>query len=262
MSYNNGGKIVNNGLTFYLDAGNPKSYDGSQTGSWFDLGPNKYICSFTNMSGSVFTNNFWFSASLSKGTVVMNTGSQGFGVVTTPGLTYASLGILTNAGYTLEGWCNVNNSGNRGLIIGGVGNNQGITVGYGGQPASSFNFVTWYNNTASAYVSSAASTSANFVQTGSWYHVVGVYQYSPVQQNMIYINGILQGTSSYSNFVSFGSVTVTVGGTNYLLGTSPSQYQYYALNGAISATRIYNRALSATEILQNYNAHKGRFGLK
>jgi len=35
----------------------------------------------------------------------------------------------------------------------------------------------------------------------------------------------------------------------------------YALNGAIYTTKIYNRALSSTEILQNYNATKTRFGL-
>jgi hypothetical protein len=33
------------------------------------------------------------------------------------------------------------------------------------------------------------------------------------------------------------------------------------LNGNIATTRVYNRGLSATEILQNYNATKGRFGL-
>ena len=32
-------------------------------------------------------------------------------------------------------------------------------------------------------------------------------------------------------------------------------------NGKISNTQVYNRALSATEVLHNYNALKGRFGL-
>ena len=35
----------------------------------------------------------------------------------------------------------------------------------------------------------------------------------------------------------------------------------YATNGAIPIYRIYNRALSPTEITQNYNATKNRFGL-
>jgi hypothetical protein len=33
------------------------------------------------------------------------------------------------------------------------------------------------------------------------------------------------------------------------------------IDAKISTTQIYNRALSATEVLQNYNAQKGRFGL-
>ena len=33
------------------------------------------------------------------------------------------------------------------------------------------------------------------------------------------------------------------------------------LNGKIYSTQIYNRALTASEVLQNYNATKARFGL-
>ena len=35
--------------------------------------------------------------------------------------------------------------------------------------------------------------------------------------------------------------------------------QYFT--GRIAQTLVYNRALTATEILQNYNATKNRFGL-
>jgi hypothetical protein len=35
----------------------------------------------------------------------------------------------------------------------------------------------------------------------------------------------------------------------------------YQLNGKMSIMRLYNRALSSTEVQQNYNAQKGRFGL-
>ena len=34
-----------------------------------------------------------------------------------------------------------------------------------------------------------------------------------------------------------------------------------AFDGNIATTRIYEKALSSREVLQNYNAHKGRFGL-
>ena len=43
-------------------------------------------------------------------------------------------------------------------------------------------------------------------------------------------------------------------------GTIPTGDTQY-LNGQIAQASIYNRALSATEVLQNFNAQKARFGL-
>ena len=45
---------------------------------------------------------------------------------------------------------------------------------------------------------------------------------------------------------------------NFNIGTSSGTFYY---QGNIYVFMIYNRALSADEILQNYNAFKGRFGL-
>ena len=42
-------------------------------------------------------------------------------------------------------------------------------------------------------------------------------------------------------------------------GAEASASQYAACSGSIFS--LYNRALSASEVLQNYNASKGRFGL-
>jgi len=71
-----------------------------------------------------------------------------------------------------------------------------------------------------------------------------------------YLNGVQQGvTTSYT--LSGGSGTVTefiIGGYRYPLGTQ-------ILNGYISQVSIYNRPLLSSEVLQNYNALKGRFGL-
>jgi hypothetical protein len=69
----------------------------------------------------------------------------------------------------------------------------------------------------------------------------------------VYKNGSLIGsrtlnaTPSYSNT---GNLDIARRNTNTLY-----------LNGRIPNIKIYNRALSATEILQNYNATKTRFGL-
>jgi len=66
-----------------------------------------------------------------------------------------------------------------------------------------------------------------------------------------YKNGVLRNTLSYTR----GSVTTAT----YYIGASHANPRF--LNGRIATAQIYNRALSASEVLQNYNATKGRFGL-
>jgi len=78
--------------------------------------------------------------------------------------------------------------------------------------------------------------------------------------NKFYVNGIEQTPSSLS-----GTQTISVGGTDFSLIYGATTLSYYpiwgmfAFNGVIYNTKLYNRALSANEVLHNYNALKGRF---
>ena len=68
---------------------------------------------------------------------------------------------------------------------------------------------------------------------------------------LIYINGVL------TNTFSIGIMLETT--PNFRLG---SWYgSDYFFTGNIATTQIYNRALTAQEVLQNFNAQKSRFGL-
>jgi hypothetical protein len=71
------------------------------------------------------------------------------------------------------------------------------------------------------------------------------------------LNGVLINTSAIavSNIIFYGSY-----GTNVGLGKDANNNIFY-LNGNISNVKLYNRALSASEITQNYNALKSRYGL-
>ena len=66
-----------------------------------------------------------------------------------------------------------------------------------------------------------------------------------------YKNGTLRNTFNYTQ----GAVTTN----NYYIGRSRANNRF--INGRIAIATIYNRVLSDTEILQNYNAQKSRFGL-
>lgn len=82
----------------------------------------------------------------------------------------------------------------------------------------------------------------------SWNHISYTYIKSTGLAS-IYKNGILQGTATISSFI---------GTTNILLASWASSY-YFIGNGG--NYKIYNRALSATEVLQNFNALRGRYGV-
>jgi hypothetical protein len=76
---------------------------------------------------------------------------------------------------------------------------------------------------------------------------------------------VLNGTTSYSsaNITPNGSNGYNGGiGTIFsIYGNKNSPSRYGSFSGNISSVRIYNVALSDSQVLQNYNALKGRFGL-
>jgi hypothetical protein len=67
----------------------------------------------------------------------------------------------------------------------------------------------------------------------------------------IYINGNLESTNARTG-------TITAGAKN--IGSSSGGGSEY-FNGTISDVKFYNRALSATEVQQNFNALRGRYGI-
>ena len=92
-------------------------------------------------------------------------------------------------------------------------------------------------------------TSTGSISTGSWYNISVTRQSTTIS---VYFNGILDGTSSNnSNMTENGfrlARNINTVGTSYL-------------NGKIASVLIYKgKSLSATEITQNFNAQKARFG--
>ena len=91
------------------------------------------------------------------------------------------------------------------------------------------------------------STGVN-IADNTWKNVVLTYQ-----------SGVSNGTRIYINGVSVLTTTITVlNQTGNLFGGAEANAGQYA-SCQISSFNIYNRALSATEVLQNYNATKGRY---
>ena len=89
----------------------------------------------------------------------------------------------------------------------------------------------------------------------TWINIVGTYSGNSSSSGLkLYLNGSILSTSSDDA----GSYTAMHNSSHpFKLGRLTTGYA----NGKIANTYIYNRALSSTEVLHNYNALKGRFSL-
>jgi hypothetical protein len=93
-----------------------------------------------------------------------------------------------------------------------------------------------------------AITGANDLATGVWYHFIGVYNGS---QGILYRNGIVYAGPTALTSHTSESAVFEIGRYNGAGNT----------NGNIAIARFYTRALTASEVVQNYEATKTRFGL-
>jgi hypothetical protein len=88
------------------------------------------------------------------------------------------------------------------------------------------------------------------ISLNTWYHVVGLRDSS--NQYVVYVNGVASTNNSTS--------TLSLTALDPRIGINPAS-SAEIWNGKISSVRLYNRALTASEIQQNYNALRSRFGI-
>ena len=222
MGFSRGPKIVTDDLVLYLDAANRKSYPGTGT-SWSDLSGNG------------------------------NTGTL-------------------NNGPTFD-------SGNGGSIV-FDGSNDSVNTALSGT-ISDVSVVCWYKGTKTARnhlwnFGTSTTTNLNFNFNDNYdlwvywegsgsnrvrYNIDGSFTDSTIKcavfthtgtTNKVYLNGTELTITESGGTQSFSAVNST---GSFRLG----DVQYFA--GNIYNAAVYNRALTAQEVLQNYNTLKGRFGL-
>jgi hypothetical protein len=95
-------------------------------------------------------------------------------------------------------------------------------------------------------------TTAFPLSANAWYHTVFTMNGGIVNT---YVNGNIQN----SNISSPNGYVTTFGDPNLGRGFVLAGNRYFS--GKISNTKIYNKALSASEISQNFNALRGRYGI-
>jgi hypothetical protein len=87
------------------------------------------------------------------------------------------------------------------------------------------------------------------IAQNNWYHAVGTYDGSNVK---LYVNSVLQLTTA-------STTTPTRSNSGIYLMRRWDASDYFG--GSLNTVKIYNRALTSQEIVQNYNATKRRYGL-
>ena len=221
--YNNIENIVTDSLVYSLDASNPNSYSGTGT-TWYDLSGNNK--NFILSGPPTFLKN--------------NSGSLSY----SSQYAYASSPVAFTR-FTIDCWVKFNAIpvGIYPCVLTQTYPNSTNQLNY----ALGFcNFTGKFNGGFYDAYGWHCPTGITPV-TGVWYHAAVTYDGSAVK---FYINGALDSSLSYS-------------GTPYSLGASDWIGRRWDsnefLNAEIPVVRLYNKALTASEIAQNYNATKSRY---
>jgi hypothetical protein len=226
MAFGNGPKIVTNGLVLNLDAADKNSYPGSGT-TWRDLSGN-------NITGSLI-NSPTFNTS--------NGGS--FGFITDDYVIMEENSALNTQTPSVEVWFKTNSINQSGFWFEKGQVNTQYSLFQENET------IVWRQCTP--FLQSQYTTTANYVNTTNWFQVVGTFISG---DRRLYISGVLANSDTQTGTIATNTNGMSIGVYGGFNGG-----RGYFYNGNIAIVRVYNRVLSASEVLQNYNAQKSRFGL-
>jgi hypothetical protein len=234
--------IVTDGLVFSADAGNTQCWNpnASTSGSFNDLIGNNTGTVVNDTSGSLGSKGSWVFDGTDD---YVDCGS--------------SVGVLdTGDAFSLSFWFYLTDDDPL-TIHRAIMGRSSTTVGWvarihdaiSGVPRLSFALT----NGGSNYKAQATSE----VSHNTWYYGACTYDGTdPVGTANInvYLNGVLNNASTDSG----GTVNNFTYATNTKIGSIDGAWYF---QGNLGPCMIYNKELSITEIQQNYNSQKARFGL-
>lgn len=239
MSVAAGPDIVEDGLIFHHDYANIRCYPGSGT-------------SVTDLS-----NNGYPTATMQNNTSFLS--STNLGCMNFTASTQDNIQIHDDFGDELDGsnnwtliqWLNPDafapstGASNAPITFNlyGSGRRLFFTMGDGGA-VDKIHMRGQIGGTWQSPVSSAT------LSLNNWFHIVFTYNASTGFK--AYTNGVLGDTSSVTGTPN------TVTGSDSRIGSGFSTRIY---DGKIALASLYNKELTAAEVLQNFNAMRGRFGL-
>ena len=225
-SVHNGPRVVKDGIVACWDAAGRRSYPGTGT-TWYDMSGNGNDGTLT--SGPTFDP--------ANGGSIDFDGSDDY--VTMGDVSLFDFG--TNGNFSLSLWFKRAGTGNEYLIVKGD-TNASYWLRF--ESDDTIRIMLDYGGTNDAARSIATYTDTN------WHHVVGVAD--RVAGITLWIDGVQDGADLS---LAGGDVSNTYA---FSIGAQ-TEGTALPFNGKITAVSVYDRALTAAEILQNYLATRGRF---
>jgi hypothetical protein len=216
--------VTRNGLVLWLDAGNNQSYPTQGT-TWYDI------------SGSVFDGRLLNGPTYSTdgGGSILFDGTNDIGEI--------SLGNIPTGtqARTISVW----------VKYVAYGSDYYSICGYGDESSSRTFDIGIINSTQRIFLDvygAGGIQTTNSVTPGTWFNVTGIYTGTQLK---LYLNGSLETTNTF---------TINTASSTFKIADMAWSYPGL-LNGNVGNVIFYNRALSDSEVTQNFNAQKNRYGL-
>ena len=246
--------VITNGLVLNVDAGFTPSYPTTGT-TWYDVS--------SGGNNGTLTNGPTFSSG-NGGNIILDgtddTISTPIALTSLPALSNFSLEIITKITQYPQPLSSPNVYGNttRAGVLFGAAYYSGVALYWYGNSAGTACTIYSYIRGADAY----RVTSGFSMITNNWYSFTLTNNYTGNALSL-YANGTLIDSVNTATQEYNPDLAPSAGNIGFCKpqvdGGGELVYSY--LNCAIASAKIYNRALSASEVLQNYKAQKGRFGL-
>ncbi len=223
MGLNYNPSIVSDGLVLYLDAANRRCYSGSGSSS------NSLVSgigvTLINGVGFTTTNNGYFSFDGSNDYIDAGNNSV--------------IGITNNITLIVYFKLTAFDKQWQAIVTKGDNSYRLHRYSFSNQISFGINQSGGQDN----------PTVTNF-EANRWYSVAATFSLPDVK---LYVNGVLDSTSTYATPISNSSYNLYIGDN--------AQQPLRFFNGNIGQVQIYNRALTQQEISQNFNATRSRFGI-
>jgi len=231
-----GPNIIKEGLVLYLDPGSPNSYYNKTSTTIKDISGN-------GNDGTLISSPIY---NTSNGGIIVFDGVDEY--INIPdnnsldGFSSFSLNIwiYLNSSFSYNTFFHKWSSGNYAYFLGAWSDNLKITAGEN------------YAVTTGGKTGNYGDVSNSSISINTWYNIGYV---STINTISLYINGTLDNTMSNS----WRGGNIINSSTSLKLASHYDAPTY--TNCKMSNVMVYNKALSAQEVLQNYNATKTRFGL-